>query len=754
VSHSNNAPRATSLRRRGLWLGLGVVLASSLGWATHTLGQGGTATPPKEAVRSSALAAAQVSFRGPEQATVGQRFTLEVLIHNTGAAPLKDLELVAQPDAHLEQPSGAREHRVAIAAIPSDDLHIVRLALTPRKNGAGGVEVTLRARDGQSDPVRYVMPIVPADPEARQPERAPGANPLQFTITPLKECFAGRPAVFLVRVLNTDTKRMPRKVDLVLSYVTMGRISVPGAQGEEFGSHKMGIKRLPPGVTAKNPIRHVRFSVPGLEAGEARTVPIRLTPRRIGELQIAISTNPNPQAAGAPLLGSARLQVSFDPRAPVAQLLPVRAGATVPTRLPQQLADVPEVSLEDPHAQALSADEAFEHVAHVIERINHVNASKTDAYMEALAEHRSDVRGLPFTLGGACRLPAERGQQFVTELTRLRMAMRNPAALAGQLPNPHAQPNAEALTRARIAALVQVLGPEGTQLGQEMVKSLAALSHVEATQALAKLAIFSEDAPVREDAVAALKKRGDKDCTDILVSGLNYPWPAVAERAADAIVKLNRKDLLPQLVDVLERPDPRAPQLREQGGKKVSVVRELVRINHFRNCLLCHAPASQTVTAQAPGTATPNGGEVAPIAPGGKGMGKGMPRGPVALTAPVPLPGQPIPTPSPRSPYGQSRFSIPETQIAFDVTYLRQDFSVKLPVARAQPWPELQRFDFLVRTREITEKDADAYRALLRPEAGGQSPYQQAALTALQRLTGRSTEPTAVAWRRLLEERK
>ena len=31
--------------------------------------------------------------------------------------------------------------------------------------------------------------------------------------------------------------------------------------------------------------------------------------------------------------------------------------------------------------------------------------------------------------------------------------------------------------------------------------------------------------------------------------------------------------------------------MKEMEGKKVPVVREMVRINHHRNCLLCHAPA-------------------------------------------------------------------------------------------------------------------------------------------------------------------
>src|SRR5262249_36635694 len=151
------------------------------------------------------------------------------------------------------------------------------------------------------------------------------------------------------------------------------------------------------------------------------------------------------------------------------------------------------------------------------------------------------------------------------------------------------------------------------------------------------------------------------------------------------IVKLKQMDLAPELVAMLERPDPRAPRVEEKDGKKVTVVHEMVRINHLRNCLLCHSPAKAS--------ATPNAGESVEL----EGLGRS---GLVAngLTAPVPLPNQPLPTPTPHGGYGH--FTVPDTQLAFDVTYLRQDFSVKLPVANAQPWPEMQRFDFLVRTRE------------------------------------------------------
>ena len=87
-----------------------------------------------------------------------------------------------------------------------------------------------------------------------------------------------------------------------------------------------------------------------------------------------------------------------------------------------------------------------------------------------------------------------------------------------------------------------------------------------------------------------------------------------------------------------------------------------------------------------------------------------------------------------------------------DVTYLRQDFSALLPVEDANPWPEMQRFDFLVRTRAVTEGEATAFREQLgEGEPDRPSPYHRAVLAALRELTGRDAEPTPEAWRRLLK---
>lgn len=192
-----------------------------------------------------------------------------------------------------------------------------------------------------------------------------------------------------------------------------------------------------------------------------------------------------------------------------------------------------------------------------------------------------------------------------------------------------------------------------------------------------------------------------------------------AENAGRAIARLNRQDLVPQLVAFLAERDPRQPFEQDVNGQPVTVVREMVKINHHRNCLLCHQPA--------PPNSTPGNGTV---------------------FAAVPTPGEPFPTPQPGNPYG----SMPtEAMITADVTYLRQDFSVLQPVAHAAPWPEMQRFDFLVRTRVLTQDEVREHQQ----KAGAAlelSPNHKAALAALVRLTGKeNVAPTAAAWAAALD---
>lgn len=443
-----------------------------------------------------------------------------------------------------------------------------------------------------------------------------------------------------------------------------------------------------------------------------------------------------------------RFRFTIDPQTPLKDLLPTAPkmvkGRPVSSDDP---ARVPELEFQQKAAKDLPDDKILQQTALTIARIKHLNKKDKDAFIKALRDHRSDLAGLPFAMGDSCRIHGEYSKQLThaVNLVRRSMTISGPNINPGSVidvpgePSPAAafweryrvncqeeeagvhridHERLELMTRARIAAVMQVLAPEAPSVRLGLVRYLASVSHREATRALARLALFSQEEEVRRAALQGLKVRRERDYTDIVQAGLRYPWPAVAGRAADAIVKLERTDLIPDLIDVLDKPDPRAPVVKSTGTKTVYVAHELVRVNHHRSCLLCHAPGNSDEVPQE------------------------------TLTAGVPLSSEPLGTLA--GAYGKRR--IPDLAVRIDVTYLRQDFSLMLPVADAHPWPVMQRYDFVVRSRELTEEEVGVFREQLgTSEASRPSPYQRAVVAALRTITGRDAAPSAQAWRTMLE---
>jgi hypothetical protein len=139
------------------------------------------------------------------------------------------------------------------------------------------------------------------------------------------------------------------------------------------------------------------------------------------------------------------------------------------------------------------------------------------------------------------------------------------------------------------------------------------------------------------------------------------------------------------------------------------LVHEVVKVNHLRNCLLCHAPSVSTSDAI-----------------------RGM----------VPEKGQPLP-----EVYYESRRG---TFVRADVVYLKQDFSLIQPVAKPEPWPAFQRYDYLVRTRELTGEEAKALPAIKDPDDPPSYPQRFAVVWALRELTGLDAGERSDAWRSLM----
>jgi hypothetical protein len=379
--------------------------------------------------------------------------------------------------------------------------------------------------------------------------------------------------------------------------------------------------------------------------------------------------------------------------------------------LDDDLARVPELSLEAVPAERLTPARWQERKAAAVAEALRLNGQEEDGFLKALLRSRPDLADLPFLMGDACRTKGERAKVFkavAEEVHRRGEASRLVAAVERGASDEQRQ----LYRQAHVAVASQVLpGVRGVRQTR-LIGALAGTFHSETTQALARVAIFARDSSARDLAIEALAGRNEADCTDVLVAGLSYPWPAVAENAARAIVRLERKDLIPQLqAVVLDRPDPRAPRSEVIGGRTVTVASELVRINHHHNCLLCHAPAEpgktpvETLVAEMPLPTQP-------LFRSGGGYGR-------PSRDRQPSPGRVSPTPN--------------LLVRIDVTYLRQDFSALLPVKDASAWAGLQRFDFFVRKRELTPEEAADLRQRL---AEKESPYRRVASQALQELSG------------------
>jgi hypothetical protein len=387
----------------------------------------------------------------------------------------------------------------------------------------------------------------------------------------------------------------------------------------------------------------------------------------------------------------------IDPTTPVAKLLPAAPEVSkAPVYLGEDLTSVPELALEN--VSRATAEEWRDRKARAVVAALELNSKEEDGFLKALLGARPDLAGVSFTMGSACRTRGERAKAF--KLAADAVQSQKGAALLAESAAPdekgEKQPH---FYEAHQAVVSQVIFAEDAPKQVALVRALASIPRPEATRTLARVAVFSTHEAVRTAAVAALAVRREADTAEVFAAGLRYPWPAIAANSASTIAKLKRKDLIPQLRAMLDAPDPRGPRVEVVAGRNETVAHELVRVNHHRNCLLCHAPVER-----------------------GRSPAE-------TLVAEIPVPAQSLPSAS--AGYGNSDSNL---LVRIDVTYLRQDFSAMLAVTdwTVETWPALQRFDFLVRKRVLTPAEA----AGLRTRLAGESPYRRAAERALRELAG------------------
>lgn len=383
----------------------------------------------------------------------------------------------------------------------------------------------------------------------------------------------------------------------------------------------------------------------------------------------------------------------------------------------EQVARFPEVSLG-------GNDEPYDSV-HVFKLATDLENSdlKTGAPLVDRVAKRNDLSGLPFTFGKSQLDPKAAKSLAIhsTEITRLldgRFELGRRSRSGPTLPAPaeHHRSETEKVEifwshyayRGRFGdesiaqgspALEQVLMAKSPAFRESLVHVMRDAGGP-STKILVRRALFDLDPAVRRAAVAALETRNQDDYTNLLIEGFRYPWPPVARHAAEALVALERTDLAASLQSMRNERDPYVT-----AANGATTVREAVRVNHFKNCLLCHPPIksgpAQNLLARAlQGDATV----------------------PVGV---VPIPGKEIPKTYTEE-MGARIF------VRADVTHLRQDFSVRLDVTTMDPWPTSQRFDILVRSRVLrTDEEATRQAAGATLES---SPNGAALLFAIERL--------------------
>jgi hypothetical protein len=255
-----------------------------------------------------------------------------------------------------------------------------------------------------------------------------------------------------------------------------------------------------------------------------------------------------------------------------------------------------------------------------------------------------------------------------------------------------------------VPTLTQMLQIEDEAKRLVLVRELTRILSENATTQLAVRAIMDLSPAVRRAAVAGLEQRAWPQYAPVLLRGLRYPWPPVADHAAVALRTLRPREAVAPLVDLLDLPSPSAPVL-DAATNQYSVY-ELVRLNHLRNCLLCHAPSASKED----------------------GLVRGL----------VPTPGEALPV--------QQYYESQEGHfVRADVTFLRQDFSILLPDEQPGPWPHDQRYDFMTRLRTLPPGLGKDLVAL-----SGTYPQRSAVLYALRGLTGKDCGDSRASWLELL----
>ena len=321
---------------------------------------------------------------------------------------------------------------------------------------------------------------------------------------------------------------------------------------------------------------------------------------------------------------------------------------------------------------------------------------------------RTDLQGLPFVMGKECMSDAKETRDLKQVSFSVGRTIGQFNGSLGSRDNAQndafrnlaikeavsycMKDDADNSSAQKLKTIDQILQIDHPRLRLGMIGALRKSGTNAAVELMVNKAKFDLEPEVRIAATDALADMEPGNIRGLLLDGLKYPWHVVAEHSAEALVRLDDQEAVPQLIEMLDLPHPHLPF----QDNDILVQHELVGINHMRNYLLCHSPSTSSSDSV-----------------------RGL----------IPHTSRPLPR-SYYEPPGES--AVPFT-VRADVTYLEQDFSVVQPVKDSAPWPAEQRFDYVVQKKRLTPAEAEKVARQI-----SQSPNRNwnAIVFALQELTG------------------
>ena len=338
----------------------------------------------------------------------------------------------------------------------------------------------------------------------------------------------------------------------------------------------------------------------------------------------------------------------------------------------------------------------------------------SDQPIESLVKGRVDLEGLPLVMGRDCHLNDERADSMDTVSRELGPTMSLAVATGANNPGIertkfHTLSNRLPYysgDKQKMLTLDQMVQHESPTLKYDFIAKLGSERSKVNSNLLTCYAKFDLDEGVRMAATRALANYDSNLYRKKLLEGFSYPWEVVAQHAAEALVRLNDTSAVPQLVELLRATSPTTPYQDDDGNY---VRKQLVAVNHMKNCMLCHAVSYSS-----------------------KDRGRAL----------VPEWNRPIPPMY----YGAERSR--GLVARADITYLRQDFSVVQPVEEHKHWPKNQRFDYLVKETPVSQDQVNFHDP-------AKQVYRDAIIFALQKLTDQKPEYNDYdTWKRIARELK